>query len=152
MPAAQEAAGMSKTVNRKQAIPKRPKAKLGLPDLDHSKSAVLDSLRSPESKRGYRHAIDEFINWYCSEPRLSLNKVVVTRFRIFLESRGLAASTINGRLAAVRRLAYEAADAGLLSPELAASIRRVKGPKKLGVRLGNWLTADEAHRFWQSPC
>jgi site-specific recombinase XerD len=42
-------------------------------------------------------------------------------------------------------------DAGLLSPELAASIRRVKGPKKLGVRLGNWLTADEARRFWQSP-
>jgi integrase len=77
--------------------------------------------------------------------------VVVTRFRIFLESRGLAVATMNGRLAAVRRLAYEAADAGLLSPELAASIRRVKGPKKLGVRLGNWLTADEARRFWQSP-
>jgi site-specific recombinase XerD len=118
--------------------------------LDHSKAAVLDSLRSPESKRGYRHAIDEFISWYCSEPRLSFNKVVVTRFRIFLENRGLAASTINGRLAAVRRLAYEAADAGLLSPELAASIRRVKGPKKLGVRLGNWLTANEARRLWQS--
>ena len=92
-----------------------------------------------------------FIEWYCSEPRLSFNKVVVTRFRIFLENRGLAAATINGRLAAVRRLAYEAADAGLLSPELAASIRRVKGPKKLGVRLGNWLTADEARRFWQTP-
>ena len=36
----------------------RPKAKLGLPDLDHSRSAVLESLRSPESKRGYRHALD----------------------------------------------------------------------------------------------
>jgi site-specific recombinase XerD len=48
-------------------------------------------------------------------------------------------------------LAYEAADAGLLSPELAASIRRVKGVKKLGVRLGNWLTAEEARRFWQTP-
>jgi len=76
--------------------------------------------------------------------------VVVTRFRIFLENRGLAASTINGRLAAVRRLAYEAADADLLSSELAASIQRVKGPKKLGVRFGNWLTVDEARRFWQS--
>jgi integrase len=75
----------------------------------------------------------------------------VTRFRIALENRGLAAGTINGRLAAVRRLAYEAADAGLLSPELAAGIRRVKGVKKLGVRLGNWLTADEARRFWQAP-
>jgi site-specific recombinase XerD len=133
------------------AKPKRPKTKLGLPDLDHSKSAVLDSLRSRESKRGYRHAIDEFIQWYCSEPRLSFSKVVVTRYRIFLENRNLAAGTINGRLAAVRRLAYEAADAGLLSPELAAGVRRVKGVKKLGVRLGNWLTAEEARRFLQSP-
>jgi integrase len=142
---------MSKRVKRKSARSKRPKSKLGLPDLDHSKAAVLDSLRSPESKRGYRHAIDEFIQWYCSEPRLSFNKIVVTRYRIFLENRGLAAGTINGRLAAVHRLAYEAADAGLLSPELAASIRRVRGTKKLGVRLGNWLTADEARRFWQTP-
>jgi hypothetical protein len=69
----------------------------------------------------------------------------------FLENRGLAPGTINGHLAAVRRLAYEASDAGLLSPELAASICRVKGVKKLGVRLGNWLTADEARRFWQTP-
>ena len=55
------------------------------------------------------------------------------------------------RLAAVRRLAYEAADAGLLSPELAAGTRRVKGLKKLGVRLGNWLSADEARALWQFP-
>ena len=86
-----------------------------------------------------------------TEPRLSFSKVVVTRFRIFLENRNLAAGTINGRLAAVRRLAYEAADAGLLSPELAAGVRRVKGVKKLGVRLGNWLTAEESRRFLQTP-
>ena len=131
--------------------PRRPKMKLGLPDLDQSRSAVLNSLRSPESQRGYRHSIDEFIGWYCSEPRLSFNKTVVTRYRIHLESRQLAPGTVNVRLAAVRRLAYEAADAGLLSPELAAGIRRVKGAKKLGVRLGNWLTAEEARRLWQSP-
>jgi site-specific recombinase XerD len=143
---------MSKRISRNSASrPKRPKTKLGLPDLHHSRTAVLDSLRSPESKRGYRHAIDEFIHWYCSEPRLSFNKVVVTRFRIALENRGLAAGTINGRLAALRRLAHEAADAGLLSPELVAGIRRVKGAKKLGVRLGNWLTAEEARGFWQAP-
>ena len=117
---------MSRHDKGKYPEPKCPKTKLGLPDLDHSKSAVLDSLRSPESKRGYRHAIDEFIQWYCSEPRLSFNRVDVTRYRIFLENRQLAGRTINGRLAAVRRLAYEAADAGLLSPELAAGIRRVR--------------------------
>ena len=55
---------MSKTGNRNQTNPKRPK-KLGFPDLDHSRSAVLESLRPPESKRGYRHALDEFIEW-CS--------------------------------------------------------------------------------------
>jgi hypothetical protein len=68
------------TARKKAATTKRPKGKLGLPDLDHSKAPVLDSLRSSESKRGYRHAIDEFIQWYCSEPRLSFNKVVVTRY------------------------------------------------------------------------
>jgi integrase len=142
---------MSRNTKRRSREVKGPRIKLGLPDLDHSKRAVLDSLRSPESKRGYRHAIDDFIHWYCSEPRLSFNRVVVTRYRIFLEGHGLAPGTINGRLAAVRRLAYEAADAGLLSPELAAGIRRVKGVKKLGVRLGNWLTADEARRLLLSP-
>ncbi len=122
-----------------------------LPDLDQAKAAVLNSLRSPESQRGYEQAIDEFIEWYCSEPRLSFNETVVTRYRIYLEARQLAPGTINVRLAAVRRLAYEAADSGLLTPELAAGIHRVKGAKKLGVRLGNWLTAEEARALWQLP-
>jgi site-specific recombinase XerC len=52
-------------------------------------------------------------------------------------------STINQQLAAVRRLAHEAADAGLLSPELAAGISRVRGVKQLGFRVGNRLSADE---------
>ena len=55
---------------------------------------MLNSLRSPESKRRYRHAIDEFVEWYCSEPRLSLNKTVVTRYRTHLEDRRLAPGTI----------------------------------------------------------
>jgi hypothetical protein len=69
------------------------------------------------SRRNYRFAMDQFITWYCSEPLLALNRTVVLRFRLYLESLGLAAATINQRLAAVRRPAYEAADSGLLSPE-----------------------------------
>ena len=95
-----------------------PKQSLNLPNIDNAKSAVLNSLPSKESQRGYRRSIDEFINWYCSEPRLSFNRAVVTRYRIHLESRQLAPGTINGRLAAVRRLAYEAADSGLLENQL----------------------------------
>ena len=117
---------------------------LRLPDLDHRKSAVLNSLGSPASRRVYEYAIDQFIAWYCSEPRLAFNRIVVVRYRMYLESRHPAANTINQQLAAVRRLAHEAADSGLLSPELAAGISRVKGVKQLGFRSSNWLCAEES--------
>src|SRR3954468_11456019 len=120
-----------------------PKRSLALPDLEQTKSAVLNSLTSKSGQRTYDHAINEFVDWYCSEPRLAFNRTVVLRYRIHLEQRHLAPTTINLRLAAVRRVAYEAADSGLLSPELAAGIRRVKGVRRIGVRLGNWLTADQ---------
>src|SRR5579875_4080133 len=130
---------------------KRPKSVLKLPDLDYSKLAVLNSLPSLNSRRSYEHAIRDFIEWYCSEPRLAFNKTVVTRYRIALEQRRYAPSTINLRLAAVRRLAYEASDSGLLSPDLGAGIRRVKGAKRLGVRIGNWLSAEQGRRLVAAP-
>src|SRR5258707_12911583 len=108
-------------------------------------------LPDPDAQRGYRHAIDEFVDWYCSEPRLAFNRTVVLRYRTHLESRQLAPGTINLRLGVVRRLAYEAADCGLLSADLAAGIRRVKGVKKLGGRLGNWLSAEQGQALWQAP-
>src|SRR3989449_6572596 len=131
---------------RRQKTAKRPKPKtiLRLPDLEQSKNAVLNSLAAPSSQVSYGHAIDEFIGWYCSEPRLAFNRTVVLRYRFFLEQNNLAPATINVRLAPVRRLGYEAADTGLLSPELAAGIRRVKGAKRLGGRIGNWLTIDQS--------
>src|SRR6266481_1927961 len=99
------------------------KTVLRLPDLEVAKSAVLSSLSCPDAQRGYRHAIDEFVDWYCSEPRLSFSKTVVVRYRMHLETRHLAPGTINLRLGAVRRLAYEASDCGLLSADLAAGIK-----------------------------
>jgi hypothetical protein len=137
-----QTAGMAKNKRRRN-----PKTVLKLPDLEQSKSAVLTSLTSRSSQRSYDHAIREFIDWYCSEPRLAFNKTVVTRYRISLEQAQYASSTINLRLAAIRRLAYEAADCGLLSPDLAAGIRRVKGVKKHGMRIGNWLTAEQGKRL-----
>ncbi len=125
---------------------------LRLPDLDHCKLAVLNSLGSPASRRVYEYAIDQFIAWYCSEPRLAFNRIVVVRYRMHLESRGLAANTINQQLAAVRRLAHEAADSGLLSPELAAGISRVKGVKQLGFRSGNWLSAEQSSEVLKHAC
>lgn len=130
---------------------KHPKTRLRLPDLEFSRTAVLNSLTSVDGQRGYLHAIDEFVDWYCSEPRLALNRTVVLRYRNHLESRSLAPGTINLRLGAVRRLAYEAADSGLLSSDLAAGIRRVRGVRNLGMRLGNWLTSEQSIALWQAP-
>ena len=59
--------------------------------------------------------------------------------------------TVNLRLAAVRRLEYEAADTGLLSPEQAAVIQRVKGAKRIGVKIGNWLSAEQARALVKAP-
>jgi hypothetical protein len=63
---------------------------------------------------------------------------------VALEARGLGAVSINVRITAVRKLALEAADNGLLAPELANGITRVKGVKSKGVRLGNWLIVQRA--------
>ena len=57
------------------------KSVLRLPDLKHATTAVLSSLTCPDAQRGYRHAIDEFVDWYCSEPRLAFNRIVVLRYR-----------------------------------------------------------------------
>ena len=62
------------------------KSVLRLPDLEHAKAAVLNSLTSPDAQRGYRQAIDEFVDWYCSEPRLALNRMVVLRYRMTVKA------------------------------------------------------------------
>jgi hypothetical protein len=54
------------------------------------------------SKRTYAHAINDFIAWYCSEPRLAFGRTVVLRYRYELEARRLALrpSTSGWRLCA----------------------------------------------------
>src|SRR5262249_38112894 len=134
---------------------------LRLPDLDHCKSAVLNSLGSPASRRVYEYAIDQFIAWYCSEPRLAFNRIVVVRYRMYLESRHLAANTINQQLAAVRRLAHEAAAAGLRGSEVARlrvsdidsarmtiTVHQGKGQKDRMVMLAPVLL-DTLRQYWR---
>src|ERR1700756_4004602 len=76
---------MSKSKSHKKKQP--PKRVLRLPDLEHAKTAVLNSLTSVSGQRTYDHAIREFVAWYCSEPRLAFNRTVVLRYRIHLEQR-----------------------------------------------------------------
>ena len=60
-------------------------ATLTIPELEQSKTAVLNTLASVHSRRSYAFAIDRFIAWYCSEPRLTFNRAVVVRYRSHLE-------------------------------------------------------------------
>jgi len=108
---------------------------------------VVNSLATSAGQRTYAHAIDAFLAWYCGEPRLGFSRGVVLRYRVSLERHGYAPATINLRLAAIRRVADEAVDTGLLSPDVAAGIRRVKGVRRIGVRVGNWLSAEESRRL-----
>ena len=118
-----------------------------LPSLNCNNPKPLNTLASAHSRRSYAYAIERFIAWYCSEPRLTFNRAVVVRYRSFLERLSLSAATINLHLSAIRRLADESAESGWLSPELAIGIRRVKGVKRLGRKIGNWLTRNQAQEL-----
>jgi hypothetical protein len=86
------------------------------------KALVLDSVSSPITKRVYNLGLDEFFQWFSQEPRAGFTKATVAAWRVVLEARGLGAVSINVRITAVRKLTVEAADNGLLAPELASGI------------------------------
>src|SRR6202166_317706 len=115
------------------------------------KALVLDSVSSPITHRVYNLGLDEFIAWYGQEARPGFTKAAVNAWRITLEARGLGSISINVRITAVRKLAVEAADNGLLAPELAAGITRIKGVKSKGVRVGNWLSIRQAQTLLNTP-
>src|SRR5262245_57916766 len=120
-------------------------------DWHRLKALVLDSVSSPITRRVYNLGLDEFIAWYGQEPRLGFTKATVSAWRVALEARGLGSISINVRITAVRKLAVEAADNGLLASELATGITRVKGIASKGVRLGNWLSVRHAQALLNTP-
>ena len=112
---------------------------------------VLNGLSSPHTRRAYSQALGVFVIWFCSEPGRLLTKAVVQEYRVVLERKGLAPSSINVCLAAIRKFALEACDNGLLAPEIASAISRVKGAKQSGVRLGQWLDAPQSEELLRAP-
>jgi site-specific recombinase XerD len=115
------------------------------------KALVLDSVSSPITRRVYNMALDEFIAWFKEAPRPGFSKATVSAWRVSLEARGLGSSSIIIRMSAIRKLAAEAADNGLLDPELAAGISRVKSVKSVGIRVGNWLSLRQAQALVSAP-
>jgi site-specific recombinase XerD len=114
-------------------------------------SLVLDGISSPHTRRAYSQALEEFLIWLQSQPDRSFHKATVQKYRAELELKCLAPSSVNVRLAAIRRLAVEASDNGLIPPHVAAGIIRVKGARQAGVRLGLWLTKAQATQLLSVP-
>src|SRR5450631_4169234 len=115
------------------------------------KTLVLDSVSSPITKRVYNMALEEFMGWFQQAPRPGFTKATVSAGRVSLEDRRLGSSSIIIRMSAIRKLAAEAADNGLLAAELAAGISRVKSAKTQGIRVGNWLSLRQAQALLSAP-
>jgi site-specific recombinase XerC len=117
----------------------------------HVRRLVVDAVSSPHSKTAYGSAIDRFLEWWQAELPAPLSKATVQRYRATLEAGGLAPSSINVQLAALRKLAVEAADNGLLDRRTAQAISSIKGAKAHGRRIGNWLSREAAQELLDTP-
>lgn len=112
---------------------------------------VCNGVSSPHSKRAYERGIADFLCWCRSSGAADFTKATVQEYRSALESRAWSASTINVNICAIRKLATELADNGALPQDVAAAIGKVKGAKRKGVRIGNWLSASQAEDLLQLP-
>jgi site-specific recombinase XerD len=113
---------------------------------------VVNSVPSKTSQRVYRMGVEQFFDWWgASAAGEAFSRSLMQRYRVSLEARALAPRTINLRLAAVRKLAEEAAAQELLPEAKVSEIRSVKGAKVLGTRAGNWLTRTQAEKLLTLP-
>jgi len=112
---------------------------------------VTANLRSQHSKRAYRQALMEFLAWCAATDTTTLTKASVHEYIGELNRLRMSPATINVALCAIRRLVSELADNGLVNAGSAAGILRIKGPRRKGVRLGNWLSVEDAERLVQAP-
>lgn len=112
---------------------------------------VTQSVDSPHSKRAYSRALIDFLDWYERNGRPGFSKATINAYREEMLQSGTSRSSINQALSAIRKLAAEAADNGLMPPTLAYGVERVKGVRQEGVRAGNWLTKEEAEKLVNTP-
>src|SRR5262249_41020553 len=112
---------------------------------------VLDAVPSPLTREAYGRALDEFFTWHAERGHPPFNRAAVHGYRTALEAEGYAPSSINQKLAAVRKLAKEAAAHGWLEAETAGAIAQVEGARQAGTRAGNWLTRKQAQQLLHAP-
>jgi site-specific recombinase XerD len=113
---------------------------------------VVNGLNSIHSRRVYSKAITNFLAWWDAQGRPALTKSVVQEYKVkVLDAAHLSPSTVNQRLSAIRKLAQEAADNGMIAQDVANGVSKVKGATVRGVRSGRWLTKAQAQKLINTP-
>lgn len=115
------------------------------------KSTLLAGVSNAHTRRAYMRALERFLFWYVRPGRSELSRAVLREYRAWLEGRGSAASLVNQELSALRRMFRAAAVAGFVDQEKAEDAARVENTRALGVRAGNWLTAEQARALLLAP-
>ncbi|MGI4756930.1 MAG: tyrosine-type recombinase/integrase [Janthinobacterium lividum] len=127
-----------------------PAGGASLPDLSPAQAQlrqmVLDSVTSVHSRRNYAKALDLLFDLSAGRP---LTRSLLMEYRTSME--GLAPSTVNVRLSAIRKLVTEARKNGMLSTEDAANLTDIPNVRQKGTRMGNWLTKEQARELLQVP-
>ena len=107
---------------------------------------VLDAVTSPQTRRAYAKALDDLFGFSAGRP---LSRELLMSWKAGMD--GLAPSTVNVRLSAVRKLVSEARHNGLLGAEEAGALTEVPNLRQSGTRLGNWLTREQARELLRVP-
>ena len=111
---------------------------------------VLQAVPSVNSKRNYAKALDEVFT-LCANRSQGISRPLLMEYRATMIDKGLSPSTINVRLAAIRKLVSEARRNGMLDAAEAAQLEDVPNVKLRGRRMGNWLTRDQAKELLAIP-
>lgn len=119
-------------------------------NLEGLTDAVLDTLYRPASRKTYLYGLNHFYSWWNERGRPPFTRATVQQY-LSEQVAESAPASVAVRLAAVRRLARAAADRGWMGLAEAAAIEQVKGPRRLGKRLGRWLTLDQVHALLTAP-
>jgi site-specific recombinase XerD len=82
---------------------------------------VLDAVDSAHTRRAYRCALTDLLNWHRTQGSPAFTKALLQRYRSYRLDEGLGASSINQRLVAIKKQVHEAADNQLLDSAVAAS-------------------------------
>lgn len=110
------------------------------------KQVVLNSVTAVNTRRNYAKSLDDLFAFAAGRP---LTLALLQEWKASMD--GLAASTVNVKLAAARRLISEARRNGLIGAEEASNLSDIPNVAQRGNRMGNWLTRDQAKELLRVP-